>query len=76
MKLVSVQFKLDERQEFYSLPLIERNGGFFVANPHADIPHQSAEVKLDPKRLVTLPEMPETLSYTGVLLEIRSLPEA
>lgn len=77
MKKVMVTIKVDDRQETRSLPLLERNGEFFVANPyHPGISHQPAEVRLDPTRLKNVPEMPETLNYTGLLLQIRTIQEA
>jgi len=70
MKSVTVSIKFHGTQQTHSLPLLEMPEGLFVANPHADIPHQPALVKLDPTRLETLPEIPGTLNYKGLLLEI------
>lgn len=75
MQLISFSTKVDGRLGTHLLPLIQQNGEYFVANPHADIPHQLALVRLDPKRIEKLPGNPDLGNYTGILLEIRTLPE-
>ena len=75
MKTINFQTIVDGIQQFHHLSLIEKTEGLFVANPHADIPHQPALVQLDPTRIETLPDVPDSLNYRGVVLEVRTVPE-
>jgi hypothetical protein len=79
MKSVTVCIKVDEKQESHLLPLVDRHGEYFVANPHAtphaDKHHHSVLVRLDPKRLVEAPDASFPLNYTGTLIEIRTVPD-
>ena len=75
MEKVTVHITVDEKQKTHLLPLIRQNGALWVANPHSDMRDQSTLVQLDSTRLVKLPVIEDSFHYTGVLLQIRTLPE-
>ena len=75
MSKIVCQIVVDKIQKFMTLPIIEKDGNLFVANPLADRPHQPALVLLDPKHIVKPPDVEAPFGYTKVLLESRTLPE-
>jgi hypothetical protein len=66
----SCQIVVDEVQQFHTLEMTKVGEDYFVANPIP--PHQPAEVKLDPKRLVSIDDDAGTYSYVGVLLTLQT----
>ena len=76
-KTISVSTLVDGRQVSHVRTLIECNGEFLVTNPHyRRIPDQSALVRLDPRHIEIVPELPERLHYSRIMLEIWSPSEA
>ena len=75
MTSIICRINLDGKQQTTTLQVIKKGEDYFVPNPYADRPLQPALVQLDPKRIRNAPESQGIVDYTGILLEIRTIPE-